>query len=75
MYSYSFVVASRYTLPISAPRLSCYLIWLGILIVLVILLKLLQNRCCLLDQELGDHLLITWLYDIHHVCMQRPGVP
>ena len=26
-----------------------------------ILLKLLQNRCCLLDQELGDHLLQTWL--------------
>ena len=62
MYSFSFVVASRYALPMSAPRLSCCSIWLGILIALGILLKLLQNRCYLLDQELGHHQLLVGLY-------------
>ena len=75
MYSFSFVVVSRYALPMSAPRLSCCSIWLGILIALGILLKLLQNRCYLLDQELGDHLLLICLCDIHCVYMQGPGVP
>ena len=53
--------------------LSCCLIWTGILLALGTLLKLLQNRCCLLDQELDDCLLLFWLYGIHHGWMQRPG--
>ena len=39
-----------------------------------ILLKILQNRSFLLDQELVDHLLLAWLYDVHCVFMQEPGV-
>ena len=60
MYSFSLVVASRYALPMSAPKLSCCSIWLAILIGLGILLSLLQNRCYLFGQELGDHLLLTF---------------
>ena len=75
MYSFSFVVASRYALPISAPQTFKVFSWIGIWIVLGILLRLLLRRCCLLDQELGDHLLLISLYGAHHVCMQIPGVP
>ena len=74
MYIFSFVVASRYALPISVSQtFMLFHLARKILIVLGILLKLLLNRCCLLDQELDDHLLLIRLNGIHHVCMQRLG--
>ena len=75
MYNFSFVVASRYALPMSPHQTSMLFNWLGILIVLRILLRLLQNRCYLLNHELGEHLLLVWLCDLHHVYIQNPGVP
>ena len=72
MYSFSFVLASRYALQHLLPRLSCCLIWIEILLALGTLLRLLQSRCCLLDQEVDDHLLLVLLYGIHCVCMQKP---
>ena len=53
------------------PRLPCCSIRLGTLKVLRILLRLLQNRCYLLDQEIRDHLLLVWLCSIHHVYMME----
>ena len=67
MYGFSFVVALRYAFPKSAPQ-TFMLFNLGTL------LKLLQSRCCLLDQELDDHLLLVLLYGVHHVCMPKPDV-
>ena len=75
MYNFSFAVASRYAFQMSAPQTSMlFNFCLGILIVLRILLRQLQNRCYQMDQELGDHLLLVWLYDAHLVNMQEPGV-
>ena len=74
-YSYSFVVASRYAwgtniCPPPPPTFMLYNLARNI-DSLRLLLKLLQNRCCLLDQELGDHPILIWLYDVHYVCMQK----
>ena len=71
MYSFSFVVASIYALPMSAHQ--TFMLWIEILLALVTLLKLLQSICCLLDQELDDHQLLVLLYGVHHLSIQKPG--